>query len=90
MTTPRDAGFGTLAFGVLAALGLGIATRRELIVDGDWLKDMITKGDIKIGHENVEDGILLTAPTADLQTLVKKYADNKKAFSSPTYLVRKK
>ncbi len=59
------------------------------LFDGDWLKDMITKGEIKIGHEDVKNGILLTAPTADLQALVKKYADNKNAFSSPTYLVRK-
>ncbi len=60
------------------------------LLDGDWLKDMITKGEIKIGHEDVQDGILLTAPTADLQALVKKYANDDKAFSSPTYLIRKK
>lgn len=37
-TTQAAAGFGALACGVLAAIGLGVATRREFVVDGEGVE----------------------------------------------------
>jgi hypothetical protein len=38
-TTQAAAGFGTLAVGLLAAIGLGFATKRELVVDGEGIEE---------------------------------------------------
>jgi hypothetical protein len=54
----------------------------------DWLRDMITKGKVNIAHENVEEGIVLTAPTGKLQQLIIKHANEPKAFSDLSVLHR--
>ncbi|MCE5271852.1 hypothetical protein LLH00_11295 [bacterium] len=54
---------------------LGIA-----YLDDDWLKDNIEKNKIRIKHELVDDGILLTASPKELQELVRSCAEDKKAF----------
>ena len=59
-------------------------------LDNAWLSEMIKEQRISIKHERQGDGIILTAPTKELQKLVTKYADNKKAFPEPGVLHRKK
>jgi len=63
---------------------------RLATLDGDWLRDMINKKKIKIGHEWLDQTIILTAPTKDLQKFVLKYAEDSKAFSIKSELHRKK
>ena len=63
---------------------------RLATLDGDWLKNMINKKKIKIGHEWLDQTIILTAPTKDLQKFVLKYAEDSKAFSIKSELHRKK
>jgi hypothetical protein len=56
----------------------------NLHIDGlahDWLKNMIDQKKIKIPHEVLEDRILLTATTKELQEFVLKYAEDASAFS---------
>lgn len=65
-------------------------TLRLAIFDGDWMKDMISQNKISIQHEKTEEGIVLTAPTEELQKLVLTYADDPQAFPKSTTLVRKK
>lgn len=68
-------------------------TREKLILyffDDSWLMDLFKQQKIRIKHEKLEDdSILLTAPTADLQKFVQKYATEKKAFLDGMELVRK-
>ena len=60
------------------------------LFDNGWLKEMIDKKKLSIAHERQGDGIILTASTRELQKLVIKYADDKKAFPEPGVLRRKK
>lgn len=67
---------------------------REKIVlhffDDSWLMDLFKQQKIRIKHEKLEDdSILLTAPTADLQKFVQKYANEEKAFLEELVLVKK-
>jgi hypothetical protein len=59
------------------------------LFDADWLKDKIDKGEINIEHKEVENSLILTASTTDLQTLIKRYANDPDAFSDPTVLHRR-
>ena len=43
-----------------------------------------------VKHELVEDGIILTASTEQLQQFVLKYADDERVFSEETILTRSK
>lgn len=54
---------------------LGIA-----YLDDSWLKDNIEKNKIRIKHELVDDGIVLTASPKELQKLVISCAEDKDAF----------
>ena len=58
--------------------------------DNDWLKEMISKKTVTIQHERIEETIILTAPTEELQKLVLQYADSEDAFPKPAELHRKK
>ena len=49
-------------------------------LDGEWLEEVIDRGLVDIGHERVDDGVLLTAPTEDLQALVLAHVDDPDAF----------
>ena len=46
----------------------------------DWLEKAIQSGKVKIAHARAEDGLVVTAPTKELQKLVVKYAEDKEAF----------
>lgn len=48
--------------------------------DGDFLEKLLNENRIRIKHEKVEDGYLLTASSKELQKFVIKYKDNKDAF----------
>ncbi len=50
------------------------------ILDNTWLKKMIENKSVAIPHERMDDQILLTASTEQLQELVKEYASNDEAF----------
>lgn len=60
------------------------------LFDDDWLKKLFDQQKIRIKHEKLtDDSILLTAPTADLQKFVQKYANEEKAFLEELVLVKK-
>lgn len=59
-------------------------------LDPDWLKDMIDKKKIKIGHDFIDQGIILTEQTNELQNFALKYAEDVKAFSNKSELHRQK
>ncbi len=56
---------------------------RLSMLDNDWLEDMIEQEKVSIAHERSEEGLLVTAPTEDLQQLVVQYAEDEKAFPQP-------
>jgi len=59
-------------------------------LDPDWFKKMIEMKKIKIGHDFIDQSIILTAQTKDLQKFAIKYAEDNKAFSAKTELHRQK
>ena len=63
---------------------------RYAMLDLDWLKKMISEKKVDIGHEEMEGGILLTAPPKKLQAFLSKYAEDEKAFPDPRELHRQK
>lgn len=62
----------------------GDTLRVAMLQDG-WLKTMLAEGKLQIAHEFVgpDRDLLLTAPTPQLQALVRRYAGDVKAFSDP-------
>jgi hypothetical protein len=50
------------------------------MLDQEWLEKGVETGGLKIAHERVNGGLLLTAPTPELQQFVLKVADNPDAF----------
>ena len=57
--------------------------------DIEWLEKLFEQRKIRIKHEIMEEDIIvLTAPTADLQEFVRKYAEEEQAFMSPEHLRR--
>ena len=58
------------------------------MLSGDWLRAMIDEGKLKIGHERIEDEIVLTASTDVLQKLVISFANDPEAFPEPRLLYK--
>lgn len=57
--------------------------------DIEWLENLFEQRKIRIKHERMEEDIIvLTAPTAELQEFVRKYAEEEKAFVNPEHLTR--
>jgi hypothetical protein len=56
----------------------------------DELKKLLKEKPDAVKHELVEDGIILTASTEQLQPFVFKYADDERVFSEETILTRSK
>lgn len=56
----------------------------------EWLKKGIEQKKITLRHEAVDDMIVLTAPTKELQDFIRAHADEKDAFQEPKELRRKK
>jgi len=63
---------------------------RLAYLDSDWLKQMIDQKKVKIDHDFIDQGIILTAQTKDLQKFALKYAEDVKAFSIKTELHRQR
>jgi hypothetical protein len=56
--------------------------------DTGYLEKLINDQKIKITHMNLDDRILLMAPTAELQQFVMKYGKDPNAFIKPDTLIR--
>ena len=74
---------------LFAKVEMDQSTLKVHLFDQDWLKKMILDRRIKIRHEKMEDHILLTASTAELQQFVLKYQATEKAFSETLVLQKK-
>ena len=59
-------------------------------LEEDWLEGMIEEKKISVAHFRRGDEIVLTASTAELQDLVKRFADDRAAFPSPESYFRMK
>ncbi len=56
-----------------------------------WLEEALKSGRVTIAHAQAEDGVVVTAPTKELQQMVHKYAGDNEAFPpSDDVLVRVK
>ena len=58
------------------------------MLDGSWLDSMIVNGHLKIAHEKLAEGTILTAKPSQLQKLARQYADDPNAFTEPEKLHR--
>ena len=56
--------------------------------DIGWLDDLIEKNRIKISHVNLEDRVLLTAKTDELQKFILKFANDSTTFIEADTLPR--
>jgi hypothetical protein len=65
-------------------------TLRLAALEGDWLDEMIGKKKISISRLLLEDEIILTAATLELQQLVRRFAEDRGAFPDPATYVRLK
>lgn len=63
---------------------------RIAYIDIEWLEKMIDGNKVNIAHVRLEDRVVLTAPTEDLQKFVLKYAEDTDAFPETEELNRKK
>lgn len=49
-------------------------------LDEDWLKKAVESGKVTIAHAQAQDGLVVTAPTKELQQMVTRFAEDKDAF----------
>lgn len=56
--------------------------------NGDFLEKLLKQNRIRIKHEKVDDGYVLTASSEELQKFVLKYADDEDAFPEADMLVK--
>lgn len=63
-------------------------TLRLTAINYTWLKQKLETKKIRTGYEISHDRLVLTAPTARLRELVRKYAADPQAFSDPVELRR--
>lgn len=58
--------------------------------DPAWLEELFGENRIRIAHEVVDDQIVLTASTEDLQGFISKYSEEPGAYLEPEKLIRRK
>lgn len=57
--------------------------------NSEWIRNMIKNNQVRIKHEQTDKGILITAGTNELQTFVRKYGSDERAFDKPKKLIKK-
>ena len=78
-----------LATHSFAKVAFGQNDMKLYFFDIEWLEKLFEQRKIRIKHEVMEEDIIvLTAPTAELQEFVRKYAEEEQAFLSPTHITR--
>lgn len=66
-------------------------TLRLAMLEHDWIRTMIDQKKTTIKHERLDNRIVLTASTKELQNLIGKHGDNNEAFPKPkSGLIRRK
>jgi hypothetical protein len=65
-------------------------TLRLACLDPDWLKNRLAKNPAAIRHEKVNDEILLTASTPELQQFLLAHLKTRGAFGEPSEMERQK
>lgn len=60
------------------------------LTDDEEMKKLLEEDPNAIEHVTIEDKLILTAPTKELQAFVLKYADDERVFSEEIVLTRKK
>jgi len=89
---PPDGAFGDYLYlvptHVFGRIWMEGGTARIAFLDDEWTKKMVDENRLRIAHTRVEDAVVLTAATKDLQRFVLKYADNEQAFSTSVELRR--
>ncbi|MGO8732721.1 MAG: hypothetical protein ACLQVM_08000 [Terriglobia bacterium] len=58
-------------------------TLRIADLSEDWLRGAVNQGKVEIGHEEVNDTLVLTASTPDLRAFLLEYAGDQDAFPEP-------
>jgi hypothetical protein len=59
------------------------------MLNPEWIKEMNDDQLVFIRHEPMENGILLTATSKELQKFISAYADDSKAFEKPAWLLKR-
>jgi len=67
---------------------IGEKETRIIPLDHEWLKKALDAGKVKLAHEVVDELVVLTASTEDLQKFLRTHADDKKAFPKASVLRR--
>ena len=58
------------------------------LMDYSWLENTLTDSSTNLSYERIDDAIILTAKTKDLQAFFLKYANNAQAFKDTSILRR--
>ncbi|MFB3897587.1 MAG: hypothetical protein ACE14V_14930 [bacterium] len=59
------------------------------MLNPEWIREMDNDRLVFVGHEQIENGILLTANSKELQKFISAYADDSKAFEKPVWLLKR-
>ena len=54
--------------------------------NSSWIRDLIKNNQVRIKYEETVKGIIVTAGTDELQSFVKKYGSDERAFDNPKVL----
>ena len=71
-------------------LGLNGDTMTAYSFDGKKMIELFKQNRIRLKHEMLDDYVLITARTEDLQKFIQKYSSNKEAFTEPMIFIKVK
>lgn len=75
----------------IAKLALDRDEMQISLLDMHWFDEMLKRKKLSVKYERIEKQVILTAPTAELQKLVRRFANDSDAFpQSQSVLTRKK
>lgn len=88
--TEKPKSYHMISTHLISKIWYGGDTLKFASLEGDSLKKMVESGKLNIPISVVEDGIILTASTKELQQIVLKLADDDRYFPEPEILSRMK
>lgn len=86
----KSGGYGLAPMHVFGRVHQGDDRLEISHLDPKWVHDAVAGGKILVAHKVVEDGVvLLTAPTRELQRVMRETLENPEAFQAPLVFIRR-
>jgi hypothetical protein len=87
---PHDQFFPTIAAHIFARVDRETGGLKLSFLDDKWVDDEMKAKTLKLRYIDIPEGLVLSAPTAELRQFVLEHAEDEKTFSAVEHLKREK